>query len=109
MDAYRDQYAQIFNGGKGVTLLAISADQDTTLAAWAREQNFPFTFLSDTGSHVGRLYGAWSPRFRVDNRTLFVVDSAGIIRYRAAPFREVNPTAYTALGKAVAELRGGGG
>ena len=38
MEAYRDQYATIFNSGKKVIVLGISADADTTLAAWAREK-----------------------------------------------------------------------
>jgi len=46
--AYRDQYAQLFNGGKDVVLLAISADQPEELAAWARDAAYPFRCLSDT-------------------------------------------------------------
>lgn len=105
MDAYRDQYATLFNGGKDVTLVAISVDPDTMLAAWAREKKYPFTFVSDTGGRVGKLYGAFSERSKLDNRTLFVVAPDGRIRYVAAPFREVDPTAYQELGKAVAEAR----
>src|SRR5271168_4601948 len=42
MQAYRDRYTALFHNGKNVTLIAISDDPDTTLAAWAREQSFPF-------------------------------------------------------------------
>ena len=103
MDAYRDQYAQLFNGGKGVTLLAISTDPDTTLASWAKEKDYPFTFLSDPDGSVGRLYGAFSEQDKLDNRTLYVIGWDGKIRYVAAPFRQVDPTAYTDLQKAVAD------
>ena len=44
MDAYRDQYAKLFHGGKDVVLLAISADPADTLAAWARDARYPFRF-----------------------------------------------------------------
>jgi hypothetical protein len=37
----------------------------------------------------------------VDNRNLFVVGPDGRIAYRATPFREVDPTAYTDLGAAI--------
>ncbi|MFL5521862.1 MAG: peroxiredoxin family protein, partial [Gemmatimonadales bacterium] len=57
MDAYRDQYAKLFNDGKDVTLLAISTDDIGALASWAKDAKYPFTFLSDTGGHVGRQYG----------------------------------------------------
>ena len=104
MDAYRDQYAKLFNGGKGIVLLAISVDADTTLASWAAEKHYPFRFLSDSGGVVGRQYGAWSDRNGLDNRTLFVVGPDGKIAYVQAPFREVDPTAYTELGDAIARI-----
>ena len=108
MDAYRDQYATLFDGGKGVTLLAISADPDTTLASWAKDKDYPFTFLSDPEAKVGTLYGAALPARKIDNRTLFIVDPAGKIAHVMAPFREVDPTAYTELGEAVARIVGAG-
>jgi peroxiredoxin len=101
MDAYRDQYATLFNGGKDVTLLAISTDPDTTLASWAREAKYPFTFLSDLGGTVGKLYGAFNTKYGLDNRTLLVIAPDGTVSYVAAPFREVDPTSYTDLAAAV--------
>jgi peroxiredoxin len=108
MDAYRDQYAQIFNGGQGVTLLAISADADTTLASWARDKDYPFTFLSDVGAKVGQQYGAFvsTPRGALDNRSLFIIDRDGKIAHVMAPFREVDATAYEELEKAVDRVTG---
>jgi len=97
MDAYRDQYATLFNGGKNVVLLAISVDPDTTLAAWARERKYPFRFLSDTGGVVGRRYGAYDLKYQLDDRSLFVVGPDGRIAYRQTPFREIDPTAYREL------------
>lgn len=106
MDAYRDQYAQIFKGGKGVTLIAISTDADTSLASWARDKEYPFTFLSDIGAEVGQKYGAFvrTPRGVVDNRTVFVIGPDGKIAHVMAPFREVDATAYTALGEAIGRI-----
>jgi len=107
MNAYRDQYATVFNGGQDVVLLAISTDTPEALASWAREADYPFTFLSDPDGAVGKAYGAWSATYGVDNRNLFVVTPGGTIGYRAVPFREVDPTAYTALGAAVDSLAAG--
>ena len=104
MHAYRDQYAQLFRGGRNVVLIAISADTPEALASWARDDEFPFLFASDTGSVVGRTYGAYSPRSRLDNRTLFIVGPDGKIAYRAAPFREIDPTSYTELGAALGRI-----
>lgn len=104
MHAYRDQYAQLFRTGKDVVLIAISADPDTALASWARDDQFPFLMASDSGTAVGRLYGALASRPSMTNRNLFVVGPDGTIAYRAVPFREVDPTAYTELGEAIARL-----
>jgi peroxiredoxin len=104
MDAYRDQYAQLFGTGNDVKVLAISADADTAQASWARDKGYPVTFLSDLGSVVGRQYGAFRefPGGKVvDNRTLFIIGKDGKIAHVMAPFREVDPAAYTELGDMV--------
>jgi thioredoxin-dependent peroxiredoxin len=98
MNAYRDQYAQLFRNGKNVILIAISADPDTMQAAWARESQFPFLFASDSNLAVARQYGALASRAGLTNRNLFIVGPDGRIAFRAVPFREVDPAAYTELG-----------
>jgi peroxiredoxin Q/BCP len=104
MDAYRDQYAQLFRGGRGVTLLAISTDPDTALASWARDKDYVHTFLSDPGARVGQLYGAAREGARANSRVVFVIDPSGTIAHVMAPFREVDATAYEELGAAVARV-----
>ncbi|HEX5574723.1 MAG TPA: redoxin domain-containing protein [Gemmatimonadales bacterium] len=104
MNAYRDQYAKLFKNGRNVVLIAISADPDTALASWARDSEFPFLFASDTGTAVGKRYGALASNPGMTNRNLFVVGPDGRIAYRATPFQEVDPTAYTKLGAAIDKL-----
>jgi peroxiredoxin Q/BCP len=104
MNAYRDQYAQLFKGGRNVVLIGISADPDTALYTWARDAEFPFLFASDSGSVVGKAYGAYSTRGQLDNRNLFIVGPDGKIAWRATPFREIDPTAYTELAAAISGL-----
>jgi peroxiredoxin Q/BCP len=104
MNAYRDQYAKLFKDGRGVVLIAISADPDTALASWARDSEFPFLFASDSGAVAGRRYGALASRPGETNRNLFVVGPDGRIAYRAVPFREIDPKAYTDLGSAIDKL-----
>ena len=105
MHAYRDQYAQMFNDGQDVVLIAISADSPEALASWARDDQFPFLMASDSGASVGFQYGAFR-RVGMTNRNLFVVGPDGRIAYRQLPFRETDPTAYEELGAAVDSLRG---
>ncbi len=104
MHAYRDQYAQLFNDGQDVILIAISADPVEELAAWARDDQFQFLMASDADTRVGKMYGALAGRAGMTNRNLFVVGPDGKIAYRAVPFREIDPTAYTELGEALAQL-----
>jgi peroxiredoxin len=104
MHAYRDQYAQIFNDGQDVVLIAISTDPIDALASWARDDQFQFLMASDSGAAVGTMYGALAGRPNMTNRNLFVVGPDGRIAWRAVPFREVDPTAYTELGAAVDSL-----
>jgi peroxiredoxin len=107
MDAYRDQYAQLFQpAGKKVVLLAISVDTPEELASWARDRGYPFTFLSDSGGLIGQRYGAFDAEDKLDDRSLFVVGSDGRIAYTQIPFREIDPTAYRELGDAVARVAG---
>jgi peroxiredoxin Q/BCP len=109
MDAYRDQYAQLFDGRDKVTLVSISVDPDTALASWARDRKYDWTFLSDTGGVVGQRYGSVRRRpdgSLTDNRTLFIVGPDGKIAHVMAPFREVDPVAYTELGDAVKRIAG---
>jgi len=101
METYRDRYATLFHGGKGVTVVAISTDADTTLANWAREERLPFMLASDKGGAAGMAYGTFDPSSGLDARTLFIVGPDGTITYRAQPFRELVEGAYTELGGAV--------
>ena len=107
MTNYRDKWNELFNGGKGVHVLAISTDADTTQANWAKEANFPMTFLSDATGAVGRRYGAYMPKNNAENRLLFVVDPSGRITYTAKPFRAFVADAYPELGAAVKKSAGG--
>jgi peroxiredoxin len=106
MHAYRDQYATLFHGGRSVVLIAISTDSAPALASWARDDEFPFLMLSDTGSVVGKVYGAFNARYNVDNRNLFVIGPDGKIAWRATPFLEMDPTAYTNLAQAIDRIAG---
>jgi peroxiredoxin len=106
MDAYRDQYATLFRDGRGVVLLAVSTDSAPALASWAHDKDYQFAFLSDPGGEVGKAYGTFEAKYGMDNRTLFVIGPDGKISAVQAPFNEIDATAYTALGGAIAKAAG---
>ena len=101
MESYRDKYAELFNGGKKVTLVGVSIDADTSLLSWAKDANFPFAFGADTDRKVGMAYGANNGN-GFHKRVLYVIDGTGKISYVAAPFQQMSADAYTQLGEAVA-------
>ena len=104
MEAYRDQYATLFNNGRRVTVIGISADPDTTLASWAREKDFPMVFASDAGDAVARRYGLVNEKNRLGTRAVYVIDPRGTVRYTVPAFKPLVPSAYTDLAAAVDRL-----
>ncbi|HEX9727999.1 MAG TPA: redoxin domain-containing protein [Gemmatimonadales bacterium] len=107
MHAYRDQYAQLFRDGREIILIAISTDAAQAQFEWARDDEFQFLFGSDESAEVGKLYGAWQTTRSgdaIDNRSVFVVNPDGAIEYVAAPFREIDPTAYEELDEAIKRI-----
>ena len=104
MEAYRDQYATLFNNGRNVVVIGMSVDPDTALASWARDEYFPILFASDPGGKVGQLYGAFDAKNKVDNRSLFVVGPDGRVAYVTKPFKVLTPSAYTELAAVVDSL-----
>ena len=104
MEAYRDQYATLFNNGRHVVVLGISVDPDTALASWAHDEDFPVLFASDPGGKVGQLYAAYDAKNKLDNRSLFVVRPDGHIAYVTKPFKVLTPSAYTELAAVVDSL-----
>jgi peroxiredoxin Q/BCP len=99
MEAYRDQYAKLFNNGRHVVVLGVSVDPDTALASWARDQETPVLYGSDVGQKVGKLYGAISGTS--DNRSLFVIGPSGRIVKRMQPFNVLAQASYDDLEAAV--------
>jgi peroxiredoxin Q/BCP len=105
MKAYRDQYAQVFQNGKKVTLIGVSIDPDSALTSWAKDEQFPFRFGADTDRAVGVAFGA-NAGTGWHKRHLYVIDPKGKIAYIATPFLQMSADAYSALGTAVAQAGG---
>lgn len=106
MEAYRDQYANLFLGGKKVTLVGVSTDPDSALVSWAKDAKFPFRFAADTDRKVGVAFGA-NAGAGFHKRHLYVIDPKGKIAYITTPFLQMSAEAYTNLGTAVASANSG--
>lgn len=68
--------------------LAVSVDSPYALRAFADEQGFKFSLLSDFWPHgeVARQYGVFNSERGFANRGTFIIDAEGVVR-----FTQVNP------------------
>lgn len=106
MTHYRDQWSTLFNGGKGVKVIGISMDADTTTAAWAKEASLPMMFASDMKGEAGKLYGSWSEGKTTESRLLYVVGPDGRIAYTSKPFKPMVDESYSELGVQIKKAAG---
>ena len=102
MEAYRDQYASVFRGGRGVTVIGISDDSVEELASWASDADFPVLFAHDEGHEVAEAFGlGLRTSGNIASRSVIVVGPDGRIAWVTERFREIDPTAYEELGAEV--------
>jgi mycoredoxin-dependent peroxiredoxin len=82
----RDDFPEVT--GDDVALLAISADSMYVLRTWADRDHFGFSLLSDFWPHggVAKLYGVFDEDRGVATRGTFIIDKAGVVRWKV-----VNP------------------
>lgn len=104
MTHYRDKWAELFNGGKGITVIGVSVDADTTLANWAKEANFPMLFASDIKGEMGKAYGAYTGT--MENRLLYIVGPDGKIASTTKPFKPFVEESYTELAAQLKKITG---
>ena len=102
MEAYRDQYASLFNEGRNVVLAGISTDSVEELQSWAQDADFPFLFGSDPGSPIYAAFGG-NPRDNgmVGSRAVIVVGPDGRIAHVMPTFLQTDPAAYEELAAAI--------
>jgi peroxiredoxin len=105
MHAYRDQYATVFQGGKNVILIGISADSPEELHSWAADDDFPFLMATDAGSKVAVEYGIGArDNGMVQSRAVVVVDPEGKVAWHTRSFQQVDPQAYEELAQAISRV-----
>jgi peroxiredoxin len=104
MEAYRDQYATLFNNGHNVVVLGISVDPDTTLINWFRELQTPIMVMGDSDKTVSRSYQALNNAGTTNSRHLYVIDKDGRVTYKTLPFRIMAQDAYDELAAEIDKL-----
>ncbi len=86
LSALRDDFPEIARDD--VELLTVSVNSTFVLRTWADRDNFGFSLLSDFWPHggVAKLYGVFDEDKGVATRGTFIIDKAGVIRWKV-----VNP------------------
>ncbi len=65
----------------GAVVLAISPQDVDSHARWAEGEGFEFPLLADTDGAVAKAYGVYAPKVGL-KRSVFLVDTAGVVRGR---------------------------
>ena len=105
MQAYRDQYARLFNNGQDVHLIGMSSDSAEELSSWANDDDFQFLFGSDPESAGYAAFGG-NPRDNgmVGSRAVIVIAPDGTIAHVMPTFNQVDPSAYEELAEVIDRL-----
>jgi peroxiredoxin Q/BCP len=104
MQQFTDRYSEMF--GDDVVLVGISVDSVESHQRFAQSIGMPFALLSDPDQLVSRKYGS-AGTSGYNRRTVYVINPSGRVSYRDLRFGALDPKAYDALKKAVAEARQG--
>ncbi len=102
---FRDQYTSLFGNqvGKDVMVVPISADDIASHVGWAKESNFPFALVADTGLTAITKYGSKMDKMPMSKRTVFVIGKDGTVKYRDLQFNALSENSYDNLKAAVAK------
>lgn len=81
----RDELATLGAGDDGdVEILTVSVDSMFAHRAWAEQERYEFSLLSDFWPHgdVAERYGVFDPERGVAVRGTFIIDKEGVVRWR---------------------------
>ena len=93
--SFRDTFAEL--GKLNATVLGISGDYVFSHHEWAKHHNLPFPLLSDHDHKVAKAYGSYNEQYGLNNRTIFLVDKDGVVRYVNLAFKANDKKDYDAL------------
>lgn len=102
MCTMRDKFADF--GSLGAVVLGISGDYVYSHREWARALGLPFTLLSDHNHAVARLYESFNEGRDFNLRTVYVIDSHGLIAYIDPAYKAGTPESFDRLTQALTSI-----
>ncbi len=98
----RDTFAELSK--LNATVLGISGDYVFSHHEWAKFHKLQFALLSDHDHKVARAYGSYNEAVGYNNRTIFVIDKDGIVRYSNMAFKAGDAKDYNQLRAEIEKL-----
>jgi len=99
----RDTFAELAKLNANV--LAVSGDYVFSHHEWAKFHKLQFPLLSDHDHKVARAYGSYNEAFGFNNRTVFLIDKEGVVRYSNLEFKAGDANDYSRLKEELAKLK----
>ena len=99
----RDTFAEMAK--LNATVLGISGDYVFSHHEWAKFHKLPFALLSDHDHKVARLYGTYNEAQGYNNRSVFLLDKEGIVRYSNPAFKAGDKADYDRLRAELEKLK----
>jgi peroxiredoxin Q/BCP len=102
MCTLRDNFTDL--GTLGAVVLGISGDYVYSHREWARALDLPFTLLSDHNHAVARTYESIAEGRDQNLRTIYVIDTRGLIAYIDPAYKAGTPESFDALRQALKSI-----
>ncbi len=99
----RDTFAELAK--LNATVLGISGDYVFSHHEWAKFHKLPFALLSDHDHKVARNYGVFNEAAGFDNRSVFLLDKDGVLRYSNVQFKAGDKADYDRLRAELEKLK----
>jgi len=82
----------------------VSGDYVFSHQEWAKFHKLQFPLLSDHDHKVAKLYGSYNEAYGFNNRTIFLIDKNGVVRYSNLAFKAGDASDYNKLKEELAKL-----
>jgi peroxiredoxin Q/BCP len=99
----RDTFAELAKLNAAV--LGVSGDYVFSHHEWAKFHKLQFPLLSDHDHKIARLYGSYNEAVGYNNRTVFLIDKEGVVRYSNLEFKAGDAKDYNRLREELTKLK----
>ncbi|MBA3242028.1 MAG: peroxiredoxin [Acidobacteria bacterium] len=100
---FRDTFAEM--GKLNAVVLGISGDYVFSHQEWAKHHKLQFPLLSDHDHAVARAYSSYNDKYGLNNRTIYLIDKDGVVRYVNLAFKANDKTHYDTLRAELEKLK----